>query len=120
MMDGKLSIDEIAHIKISQEEGYPAPELDDSRITAMNDVGRLLDHIVTMEVEREELIRSADALFDEQDSRIRLLEQTLEKIKQETRLSSDETILATAIGRLLRIWDLVEATTPADLAEKME
>lgn len=61
-MAGKLSAEEIAHIKICREELYPDPELDSSRLAAINDVGRLLEHIETMEAE----LKAVSEMFDAQ------------------------------------------------------
>ena len=70
--------------------------------------------IKTLETEKEQLIESFDALNDELDGRIKVLEETLTTIKQQTRLASHETDLGTATRHLIRIWDLVESVIPVE------
>lgn len=64
-MAGKLNADELAHIKVCREELYPDPELDGSRLAAIKDVGRLLEHIEAVEAELVAVSEMFDAQMPE-------------------------------------------------------
>ena len=47
-----------------------------------NPIGMLLDHIDAMDVEFDELVRTSDALIDEQSKRIKELEKAFRRVSE--------------------------------------
>ncbi|MEO8608880.1 MAG: hypothetical protein ABI690_13395 [Chloroflexota bacterium] len=92
----KLSEQQLEDIRISQEELYPEPDEEISRLRAIRDAGRLLDHIDAVKAEQVAALRgaiesvvSADALGQDyealaarQANRIQDLEKAFRRVSE--------------------------------------
>lgn len=87
----KLSEQELAHIQDCREEGYPDPDDDMSRVLAIRDVARLLQHIDVLKAEQaatmQQVVKDAytngaavGAFIKEQTDRIEAMNTVFEEI----------------------------------------